>query len=217
MSDTFHFRYLYFLFLCYCVLSSSSVQCSTIHDFSACRRILFFVVLTVLSLTVDSFVIHSSNPQDIQSERETPTAKQKANELFRQKQYEQHHHVIRAPTARTSSADLDTKTGPSSVTAAYLHSLHRFSSHVDDDGTIHGTSTHGQILVENEGEKYLDSLSLAKFPKSSWRNYNDNYLNKKSARVENESNDGEDEVSGESLTYLFTYLLTIFHSQSRHG
>mmetsp|Transcript_12915 Transcript_12915/g.26248 ORF Transcript_12915/g.26248 Transcript_12915/m.26248 type:complete len:480 (-) Transcript_12915:178-1617(-) len=133
--------------------------------------------------------------EDIQSERETPAAKQKANEIFRQKQYEQHHHVIHAPTTSATSAERGTANGPSSVTASYLNSLHRFSSSVDDDGTISGTSSHGQVLVENEGEKYLDSLSLAKYPKSTWSNYKDNYLSKQSVKVDYESNDSDDEVN----------------------
>ncbi|KAL7463677.1 hypothetical protein ACHAXS_004032 [Conticribra weissflogii] len=128
--------------------------------------------------------------------------KQKAIQLFRQKQYKQHHHIIRASTTGTSSTGLDTETGPSSITAAYLHSLHRFSSHVNDYGTIHSTSTHGH----NKGKKYLDSLHLEKYPKSIWRNYNDKYLNKKSVLVNKASNDGKDEVNGEFLTYSFFFI-----------
>lgn len=173
-----------FCFLIIVILFISRILLVQISHYSCSRR---------------RFFLRSSNPQDIQSERETPAAKQKANEIFRQKQYQQHHHVIHAPTASATSEERGTKNGPSSVTASYLNSLHRFSSNLDDDGTISGTSSHGQILVENEGEKYLDSLSLARYPKSTWSHYKDTYLNKQSVKIDNESNDSDHEVNGESM------------------
>ncbi len=77
---------------------------------------------------------------------------------------------------------------------------------MNDYGTIHGTSTHGQILLDNKGENYLDSSYLEKYPKSIWRNYNNKYLNKKSVLVNKASNDGKDEVNGEFLTYSFFFI-----------
>ena len=112
---------------------------------------------------------------DMQRKRETAQAKAKANQLFQQKQYEQHHHVIRVPKADYQHT--------------YLDSLNRFSTAIDHD------------VSSNTQGKYLDTLSSEPYKKSTWGDYKSRVEDciKKEDYISKSRMELESELNGKSL------------------